>query len=44
MVQRGRQLDPFANTGNLKFAVANEDDGYRSDLIPVKINIGDQSG
>ena len=34
--------DPFANTGNLKFAVANEDDGYRSDLIPVKINIGDQ--
>ena len=30
--------DPFANTGNLKFAVANEDDGYRSDLIPVKIN------
>ena len=34
--------DPFANTGNLKFAVANTDKGYKSDLIPVKINIGDQ--
>ena len=34
--------DPFANTGNLKFAVANDDTGYKSDLIPVKINIGDQ--
>ncbi|HCH21589.1 MAG TPA: YhgE/Pip domain-containing protein [Bifidobacterium sp.] len=34
--------DPFSNTGNLKFAVANDDKGYRSDLIPVKVNIGDQ--
>ena len=34
--------DPFANTGNLKFAVANDDEGYKSDLIPVKISIGDQ--
>lgn len=34
--------DPFANTGNLKFAVANDDTGYQSDLIPVNINIGDQ--
>ena len=34
--------DPFANTGNLKFAVANTDKGYKSDLIPVKINIGDE--
>lgn len=34
--------DPFSNTGNLKFAVANTDDGYRSDLIPVRITMGDQ--
>ncbi|MEO2438122.1 YhgE/Pip domain-containing protein, partial [Bifidobacterium catenulatum] len=34
--------NPFANTGNLKFAVANDDEGYKSDLIPVKISIGDQ--
>ena len=33
--------DPYGNTGNLKVAVANSDDGYISDLIPVKINIGD---
>lgn len=34
--------DPFSNTGNLKFAVANNDEGYKSDLIPLKINVGDQ--
>lgn len=34
--------DPFSNTGNLKFAVANVDAGYKSDLIPVRINVGDQ--
>lgn len=34
--------DPFSNTGNLKFAVANNDEGYKSDLIPVEINVGDQ--
>lgn len=34
--------DPFSNTGNLKFAVANTDEGYRSDLIPVRITMGDQ--
>lgn len=34
--------NPFANTDNLKFAVANDDEGYKSDLIPVKISIGDQ--
>lgn len=33
--------DPFANTGNLKFAVASVDEGYSSDLIPVKIKVGD---
>ncbi|MBW3080936.1 YhgE/Pip domain-containing protein [Bifidobacterium saguinibicoloris] len=33
--------DPFANLKNLKFAVASVDKGYQSDLIPVKITIGD---
>ena len=26
--------DPYGNTGNLKVAVANSDEGYLSDLIP----------
>lgn len=33
--------DVFDNTGNLTVAVANEDEGYASDLIPIKVNIGD---
>lgn len=33
--------DPYGNTGNLKVAVANSDEGYLSDLIPVRLNIGD---
>ena len=33
--------DPYGNTGNLKVAVANSDDGYLSDLVPVKVNLGD---
>ena len=31
----------FDNTGNLKVAVANSDEGYQSDLLPTKINVGD---
>lgn len=34
--------DPYGNTGNLKVAVANSDEGYLSDLIPVRVNIGDK--
>lgn len=34
--------DVFGNTGNLKVAVANSDEGYQSDLVPLKVNIGDQ--
>ncbi|KAB7790616.1 YhgE/Pip domain-containing protein [Bifidobacterium leontopitheci] len=34
--------DPFSNTKNLKFAVASVDEGYSSDLIPVKVTVGDQ--
>ncbi|KFI53975.1 YhgE/Pip domain-containing protein [Bifidobacterium callitrichos] len=33
--------DPFSNLKNLKFAVASVDEGYESDLIPVRITIGD---
>lgn len=32
----------FDNTDNLKVAVANSDDGYQSDLVPLKVNLGDQ--
>lgn len=31
----------FDNTGNIRVAVANTDAGYKSDLIPVEVNIGD---
>ena len=34
--------DVFDNTGNLKVAVANTDEGYESDLVPLKANIGEQ--
>lgn len=33
--------DVFDNTGHLLVAVANEDEGYESDLIPIRVNIGD---
>ena len=33
--------DPYSATGNLEVAVANEDEGYKGDLIPITINIGD---
>lgn len=33
--------DPYGNTGNIRIAVANEDAGYKSDLIPVTVNMGD---
>lgn len=32
----------FDNTGNLKVAVANSDEGYKSDLVPLEINVGEQ--
>lgn len=34
--------DVFGNTGNLKVAVANTDEGYESDLMPLRVNIGEQ--
>ncbi|PJM78584.1 YhgE/Pip domain-containing protein [Bifidobacterium scaligerum] len=33
--------DPYGNTKALKVAVANMDKGYKSDLIPVPINVGE---
>ena len=32
----------FDNTGNLTVAVANIDEGYESDLVPLRVNIGEQ--
>ena len=32
----------FDNTGNLTIAVANTDEGYESDLMPIRVNIGDR--
>lgn len=34
--------DPYSNTGNIKVAVASNDEGYQSDLIPTRINAGEQ--
>lgn len=34
--------DPFSNVKNLKVAVANADEGYQSDLFPMRVNIGEQ--
>ncbi|WP_172136027.1 YhgE/Pip domain-containing protein [Adlercreutzia sp. ZJ473] len=34
--------DVFGNTGNLKVAVANVDEGYESDLVPLRVNVGEQ--
>ncbi|WP_288814542.1 YhgE/Pip domain-containing protein [uncultured Corynebacterium sp.] len=34
--------DPFSRTNELKIAVASTDEGYKSDLAAMDINIGDQ--
>ena len=34
--------DPFDNASNLKVAVASTDEGYESDLVPIRINVGEQ--
>lgn len=34
--------DVFDNTDQLKVAVANSDEGYQSDLVPLKVHMGDQ--
>lgn len=34
--------DVFDHTGRLTVAVANTDEGYESDLVPLKVNIGER--
>lgn len=34
--------DPYGNTRNLRVAVANEDAGYESELLPVRIDLGER--
>lgn len=34
--------DPYGNTGNLKVAVANSDQGYESELFPMELNMGEK--
>lgn len=34
--------DPFSNVKNLKVAVANADEGYESELFPLRVNVGDE--
>lgn len=34
--------DPYDNTGNIKVAVSSQDEGYASELMPMRINAGDQ--
>lgn len=31
----------FDNTGNIRVAVANTDAGFKSDLMPIEVNVGD---
>ena len=33
--------DPYGNTGNLKVAVASTDEGYKGELFPMELNLGD---
>lgn len=33
---------PYDNTGSLKVAVANTDQGYKSDLFPLELNMGEK--
>ena len=34
--------DPYDNTGNIKVAVASADEGFQSDLMPARLNAGEQ--
>lgn len=35
--------DPYGNTANLRVALANSDEGYKSDLMPLEVNIGERT-
>lgn len=34
--------DPFDNVKNMTVAVASEDEGFKSDALPIRVNIGEQ--
>ncbi len=34
--------DPYGNTGQLKVAIANDDEGYNGELSPISINMGEE--
>lgn len=34
--------DPYGSTGNVRVAVASEDEGYEGELVPVSVNLGDR--
>lgn len=34
--------DPLGNSGRLQIAVANTDEGYRTDVLNLKVNVGDR--
>lgn len=36
------EWDPYSNTGGIRVAVANDDAGYTSELMPLKVNMGSQ--
>lgn len=36
------EWDPYSNTGGIRVAVANDDAGYTSELMPLTVNMGDQ--
>lgn len=36
------EWDPYSNTGGIRVAVANDDAGYTSELMPLTVNMGEQ--
>lgn len=36
------EWDPYSNTGGVRVAVANSDAGYKGDILPTTINVGEQ--
>ena len=34
--------DPYANTGQIKVALANSDEGLRGNIIPFRVNVGER--
>lgn len=34
--------DPYANTKNIRVALATDDEGYSSELLPIRVNMGNE--